>query len=184
MATKKETEKPRKFPWERPNGKLVDDISLVTSINEFIWRGFGERKDFRSKRPILDFIFWAECAAFRAWRTVPKREAGLLTKCWFMSLDPYRRCIRALSTDVEKAKRIIFRRTYRREEKGEIAKQMYEYESYLREIGLKAELLFVGMIAQPKGGAYSKCGCYAIFRIPGTNRCIVALLYKDRRRTD
>ena len=98
----------------------MDDISLVTSINGFIWRGFGERKDFR-----------------------------------------------------------IFRRTYRREEKGEIAKQMYEYESYLREMGLKAELLFVGMIAQPKGGGYPKCGCYAIFRIPGTNRCIVALLHCD-----
>lgn len=41
-VTKKKTEKPGKFPWERPNGKLVDDFRLVTSINELIWRSFDK----------------------------------------------------------------------------------------------------------------------------------------------
>lgn len=179
MATKKETEKPRKFPWEKPNGKLVDDISLVTSINEFIWRGFNGRKNCRCKRPLLDFIFWTYHAVNDLGRTNPKHEAGLLPQCLFMSPVTYWRCFRALSTDVEKAKRMIFRRTFRRGEKGEIAKELYEYEGYLLEIGLKAELLFVGLLDLSKEGACPECGCYAIFRIPGTNRCIVALLHED-----
>ncbi len=164
MATKKEIEKPRKFPWERPNGKLVDDISLVTSINKLIWRSFDEEGKERkcSKQPIFDRMFRAYLAL---------KTAGIPTRSWILSHE-YHRWVRTLCTDVEKAKRLIFRRLYRRGEKGEI----YEDESDLREMGLKAELLFVSMIDQSKALACPECGCYAILRIPGTNQCIVVLL--------
>ena len=140
-VTKKKTEKPGKFPWEEPNGKLVDDISLIASITELIWRSFDGKCPTR---------YWTD-------------------------LHEYHRLVRTLCTDVEKAKRLIFRIPYRREEYPN--EKMYEYDSYLREMGLKAELLFVGMVDQSKDMACPECGCYAILRIPGTNRCIVALLY-------
>ena len=161
-VTEKKTGKPEKFPWQSPNGKLVDDFRLVTSINELIWRSFDE-KGKCSKRP----IFHRMTQAFHALET-----AGIPTRYW--TDCEYRRLVRTLCTDVEKAKRRIFRRTCR---KGEVPKKMYEYDNYLREMGLKAELLFVGMLDQSKDMAYPERGCYAILRIPGTNRCIVALLY-------
>ena len=161
-VTKKKTEKPGKFPWERPNGKLVDDISLIASITELIWRSFDE-KGKCGKRPIFNRM----TLAFHALET-----AGIPTRYW--TLCEYRRLVRTLCTDVEKAKRRIFRRTCR---KGEVPKKMYEYEIYLRKMGLKAELLFVGMLDQSKDMVCPERGCYAILRIPGTNRCIVALLY-------
>ncbi len=162
-VTKKKTEKPGKFPWERPNGKLVDDISFIACITELIWRSFDE-KGKCSKRP----IFHRMTQAFHALET-----AGIPTRYWILWHE-YHRLVRTLCTDVEKAKRLIFRRTSR---KGEVPKKMYEYDSYLREMGLKAELLFVGMLDQSKDMACPERGCYAILRIPGTNRCIVALLY-------
>lgn len=179
MATKKEIEKPRKFPWEKPNGKLVEDISLVTSINELIWRSFGEKRE-SCKLPVFGYMSQADTAVFKVGQTDSKRgvfeTAGLLPKFWLMPLDMYRRWIRVLCTDVEKAKHLIFHRRSKNEHSYE-----YEYESYLREMGLKAELLFVGMLDQSKAQACPECGCYAILRIPGTNRCIVVFLYGDGR---
>ena len=161
-VTKKKTEKPGKFPWEEPNGKLVDDISLIASITELIWRSFDGKF---GKRPIFNRM----TLAFHA-----LEAAGIPTRYW-TDLHEYHRLVRTLCTDVEKAKRLIFRIPYRREEYPN--EKMYEYDSYLREMGLKAELLFVGMVDQSKDMACPECGCYAILRIPGTNRCIVALLY-------
>lgn len=162
-VTKQEIEQPKQFPWEEPNGKLVDDISLIACITELIWRSFDE-KGKCSKRP----IFHRMTQAFHALET-----AGIPTRYGILWHE-YHRLVRTLCTDVEKAKRLIFRRTSR---KGEVPKKMYEYDSYLREMGLKAELLFVGMLDQSKDMACPERGCYAILRIPGTNRCIVALLY-------
>lgn len=160
-VTKKKTEKPRTFPWQRSNGKLVDDFRLVTSINEFIWRSFDEIG--KCKRPILGRMV----QAYHALET-----AGIPTRfcCLWNEYHPW---VRTLCTDVEKAKRLIFR--IRREEYPN--EKMYKYESYLREMGLKAELLFVGMVDQSKDMACPEGGCYVIFRIPGTNRCIVVFLY-------
>lgn len=163
-VTKKKTEKPGKFPWEEPNGKLVDDISLIASITELIWRSFDE-KGKCGKRPIYKRM----TQAYHALET-----AGIPTQFWTLWHE-YHRLVRTLCTDVEKAKRLIFRMPYRREEYPN--EKMYEYDSYLREMGLKAELLFVGMVDQSKDMACPEGGCYVIFRIPGTNRCIVALLY-------
>lgn len=161
-VTKQEIEQPKQFPWEEPNGKLVDDISLIASITELIWRSFDGKC---GKRPIFNRM----TLAFHA-----LEAAGIPTRYWTY-LHEYHRLVRTLCTDVEKAKRLIFRMPYRREEYPN--EKMYEYDSYLREMGLKAELLFVGMVDQSKDMACPEGGCYVIFRIPGTNRCIVALLY-------
>ena len=163
-SNEKENRKAEKFPWQRPNGKLVDDISLVTSINEFIWRSFDEMGKC-SKRPILGRMDQADHAL---------ETAGIPTRFWCL-WNGYHPWVRTLCTDVEKAKRLIFRMPYRREEYPN--EKMYEHDSYLREMGLKAELLFVGMVDQSKDMACPEGGCYAIFRIPGTNRCIVVFLY-------
>lgn len=182
-VTKKKTEKPGKFPWERPNGKLVDDFRLVTSINELIWRSFDkgsfdkERKC--GKLPVLNRISQADTAVFETGQTDSERivfeTAGLLPKFWLMPLDMYRRWIRVLCTDVERAKRMIFKKPI--PHRG--PEQAYKNARHIWEMGLNAELLFVGMMDQSKEMARPECGCYAIFRIPGTNRCIVACLYGD-----
>ena len=163
-VTKKKTEKPGKLPWQRPNGKLVDDISLIACITELIWRSFDEMGKC-SKRPILGRMDQADHAL---------ETAGIPTRFWCL-WNGYHPWVRTLCTDVEKAKRLIFRMPYRREEYPN--EKMYEHDSYLREMGLKAELLFVGMVDQSKDMACPEGGCYAIFRIPGTNRCIVVFLY-------
>ena len=179
-VTKKKTEKPGKFPWERPNGKLVDDISLVTSINELIWRSFDKGRKC-GKLPVFNRISQADTAVFKAGQTDSERivfeTAGLLPKFWLMPLDMYRRWIRVLCTDVERAKRMIFKKPI--PHRG--SEQAYKNARHIWEMGLKAELLFVGMMDQSKEMARPECGCYAIFRIPGTNRCIVVFLYGDGR---
>lgn len=76
-VTKKKTEKPRTFPWQRSNGKLVDDFRLVTSINELIWQSFDkgsfdkERKC--GKLPVLNRISQADTAVFEAGQTDSER---------------------------------------------------------------------------------------------------------------
>ena len=180
-VTKKKTEKPGKFPWQSSNEKLVDDISLVVSITELIWRSFDKERE-SSKLPVLGRMDQADTAVLRAGQTDSERiifeTAGLLPKFWLMPLDIYRRWIRVLCMDVEKAKRMIFKKPIRY--RG--PEQAYKNARHIWEMGLKAELLFVGIIDQSKEMECPECGCYAIFRIPGTNRCIVAFLYGDGAR--
>lgn len=186
-VTKKKTGKrAEKFPWQSPNGKLVDDFRLVTSINELIWRSFDKgsfAKDRKcGKLPVFNRLSQADTAVFEAGQTDSERivfeTAGLLPKFWLMPLDMYRRWIRVLCTDVEKVKRMIFKKPIRH--RG--PEQAYKNARHIWEMGLKAELLFVGMMDQSKEMECPERGCYAIFRIPGTNRCIVAFLYGDGAR--